>query len=50
LFNIAKAGLPNQIENFEKGTKFEVPFLLDHRGNTPLDLALNIDNRKWTTA
>ena len=41
LFKIAKAGLPKPIESFDKGTTFEVPFLLDSNRNTPLDLALN---------
>jgi hypothetical protein len=45
LFKIAKAGLPKPIESFEKGTKFEVPFLLDSNRNTPLDLALNNTNK-----
>ena len=45
LFDVAKGGEVYGEKDFEPGTKFDVPFLIDASGCTPIDLALGVLSR-----
>jgi len=45
LFEIASGKSGESFFGYRKGNKFDVPFLLDANGCTPIDLALGINSR-----
>lgn len=45
LFDVARSGEVFGDKDFEPGLKFDVPFLIDAFGCTPIDLALGVSSR-----